>query len=102
MFDIVHEENLVPPSGWTKTITVLALLLVAAMVFSYLAAFAATGALLSAGLIDKWPPHADPRPRWMMIAFCSMTGSFTLIATVTKLAAWRQMKRLDASADAEG
>lgn len=102
MFDIVHEDNLVPPSGWSKTLVVFLLLIIAALVFSYLAAFAVTGALANADLIEKWPARSDPRPRWMMMVFCSLSGAFVLIGGLTKIASWRQIKRLDEMADAEG
>ena len=91
--------TLTPPSGWTKTITVLALLLVAALVFSYLGAFAATGALQSAGLIDKWPSHADPRPRWMLRTFCILMGGFLLLGGGFRFLSWRQCRGIDATAE---
>ena len=91
-----------PPSGWSKTLVVFLLLIVAALVFSYLAAFAVTGALVNADLVDKWPPRGDPRPRWMAIVFCSLSGTFLLIGTITKIASWRQIKTMDAMAEAEG
>ena len=102
MFDMIHEENIATPSGWPKTLLVVLLLMLAALVFSYLAAFAVTGALLNADLIDHWPPNRDPRPRWMLIGFSSMTGAFLLVGGLTQISTWRQSRRLDAMADVEG
>jgi hypothetical protein len=101
MFDAIHEEEAVAPAGSRVlgTIKVVLLLLAAAVLFSYLGAFALTNALVSADLLDHWPPGHDPRPRWMITGFAALTGAFTIIAGWLKWTSWRQMRRLDTIAN---
>src|SRR5437879_4455915 len=84
-----------PSSRHVRAAKVAVLLLLVAAVFSYLGAFAVTNALVSADLIDHWPPGSDPRPRWMFTAFASLTGGFMLISFWLKWTSWRQLRRLD-------
>lgn len=77
---------------------VLVLMTLAAGVFSYLGAFAVTGTLAAADVIDKWPPHNDPRPRWMAVSFATLLASFLVIATLFRWTSSRQLRRLDALA----
>ena len=77
-----------------RTLAVLVLLATAAASFSYLGAFAFTGLLVSADLLDRWPPNADPRPRWMTIAFAAMIGVFLLVGLCCKWTSWRQAREL--------
>ena len=97
----MREAELDSPQPRPRTATVLALLLAAAAVFSYLGAFAVSNALVAAGLMDKWAADSDPRPRWMLLGFTSLTGAFILLALLFKWSSWRQNKRMDALADAD-
>src|SRR5688500_17680035 len=52
-----------------RTLTVLGLIAAAALVFSYLGAYALADALVSAEVLQAWPRDSDPRPRWMLVGF---------------------------------
>ncbi len=79
-----------------RTLPVLALLTLVAAVFSYLGAYAVTGALAAADVIDRWPPDRDPRPRWMAATFAILLLLLVLLAAVFRWTSGRQLKRLDA------
>src|SRR5690349_6619852 len=101
MFESIGEEEAVVPAGSRicGTIKVAFLPLAAAVLFSYLGAFALTNALVSADLLEHWPPRHDPRPRWMITAFVALTGAFSIIGAWLKWTSWRQMRRLDTIAN---
>src|SRR4051794_14675720 len=83
-----------------KTLNVLALLVCAAGVFSYLGAYALTNALVAAGLMEKWPADHDPRSRWMVLIFAGVAAFFLLIASYFKYTNWRQKRQMAKLADA--
>jgi hypothetical protein len=99
MLENTCEEAVSSLTRLTQTLFVLCLLAVAALVFSYLGAFAVPGALVSADLMERWPIGRDPRPRWMMLSFSSLAGTFCCVGVLLKWSSWRQMKRLDAIGD---
>jgi uncharacterized protein YneF (UPF0154 family) len=101
MLDDTSDDVVSSLTRLTQTVFVLCLLAVAALVFSYLGAFAVTSALVSADLMEHWPINRDPRPRWMMLSFSSLTAAFCCVGAVLKWSSWRQMKRLDATCDDE-
>jgi hypothetical protein len=79
-----------------NTINVLVLLLVAAMVFSYLGAYAATNALVAANLLSPWPSDQDPRPKWMLDGFAALLSIFIFTGGLLKWSSSRQLRRFDA------
>jgi hypothetical protein len=83
-----------------KTLNVLALLVCAAGVFSYLGAYALTNAMVASGLMEKWPTDHDPRSRWMFLIFASLMGAFLVLAIFFKVTNWRAMRHMDKLADA--
>ena len=91
----IYEENPPPRSRPFRTLTVFVLLLIAALVFSYLGAFAVTDALAKADLIESWSAEHDPRMRWMMNSFGYCVGTFLVIAILMKWSSWRQMQNVD-------
>ena len=99
MFTDTEMQPVVEPRS--RTINVLILLMVAALVFSYLGAYAVTNTLVAADMLPRWAPKADPRPRWMLIGFVTLLGSFGSIALVLRFLSGRQLRSLDALADAE-
>ena len=99
MFEAVPEDEIPSPLRLTRTLIVLGLLAIAAVVFSYLGAFAVTTALVNADLLDKWPPGIDPRPRWMLMSLGYISITFCSIATFLKWTSWLQMRRLDATGE---
>jgi hypothetical protein len=83
-----------------RLVSVLALLAVTSLVFSYLGAYAVTDTLRAADILKPWPAGQDPRPRWLLVGFGSLMGGFILLAGVLRFLGWRQLRRLDALADA--
>ena len=78
-----------------NTTTVLVMLSAAAMAFSYLWAYAATDALVSAGLLSPWQPGHDPRPGRMLVSFFVLSGAFATIAVAGRWLSRRQLQRID-------
>jgi hypothetical protein len=82
-----------------RTAIVLALVPMACLGFSYLGAYAFTGALVSNGLIPPWPADEDPRPRNVLLLFCGLMTLFTLAAAAFRLISAHQLHRIDAIAE---
>ena len=82
-----------------RTVTVLLLLVVAALTLSYLASYAVSDALVNANVLAAWSPGADPRPTWMLKSFLGLCGAFAVIGTLARTASHRQLRRLDALAE---
>jgi len=74
-----------------RTLTVLAVLMAVALVFSWLFAYAFADALVSAELLKPWSKHSDPRPRWLLGCF---TGLMVVFGSAPAMAA-RMLHRLD-------
>lgn len=90
-------ENDIPaPEARPRTLTVIIMVSVFAVIFSYLVAFAVTGALVSADVIKRWPPASDPRPRWFLVTFLVVTSTFALIGGMARLSSRRQLRKIDA------
>ncbi len=85
----------------TRTINVLILLVLAALVFSYLGAYAVTNTLVNADMLPRWPAGQDPRPRWMLTGFFTLLGVFGTAAICFRVLSGRQLRSLDALADAD-
>ena len=71
-------------------------LMFAACTLSYLIAYAAPGALVSADILKPWPSYDDPRPRWMVTSFVLLLGSFILITMFFRMLSRLSMRRIDA------
>ena len=84
-----------------RTSTVLVFLAAFAIMMSWLCVYALTNALIAADIISAWPVDADPRPRWMMDAFVGFFGAAAIIGLLFRWVSHRQLKRIDAMADAE-
>jgi uncharacterized protein with von Willebrand factor type A (vWA) domain len=89
------DADIVETEARPRTATVLVWLTSASMVISYLIAYAFMGALASADLIDRWARDADPRPRWLLITFTTMTGTLVLMWLVARHLSSRQLRRID-------
>lgn len=83
-----------------RMITVLCILIAAALIASYLWAYAVTDALIAVDLMTRWPPGHDPRPMRMCIGFISVMIVFTIIATIAQWISRRQLKHIDEMEDA--
>lgn len=79
-----------------RTLTVLAVLMAVALVFSWLFAYAFADALVSAELLKPWSKHSDPRPRWLLGCFTGLMVVFGSIALVARALSRRQLRRIDA------
>lgn len=82
-----------------RTAVVLALLAGTSLTFSYLGAYALSGALVQADVLHQWTPDADPRPRWLAIAFFTLLTSFLCIAGVARFLSGRQLRKIDEMSD---
>jgi hypothetical protein len=91
-------ESSTPPP---RTATVLALLAGVALVFSWLASYAAVNALLRADLIKPWAAGSDPRPRWLLEWFLALLTIFLAVGAAFRWVSRRQLRRIDAIADEE-
>jgi hypothetical protein len=97
--ELMSDERDGTGSGLPGTITVVVLLTLAALVFSYLGAFAVTGALVSADVISPPPAGEDPRFANMAKGFVALMTLFTGLATMVKLVSSRQLRKIDAMAE---
>lgn len=79
-----------------RLLNVVAALVVAAAVVSYLAAYAVADALVNAEVLSRWPPGHDPRPRRLAIIFAGLLLSSGLAATLARRNARRHIRRIDA------
>jgi len=71
------------------------MLVAAALILSYLWAYAVTNALIAAEVISRWPPGSDPRPLRMCVGFITLMTAFTIIAAIAQWISRRQLKRID-------
>jgi hypothetical protein len=78
-----------------RTMTVVCLLVAAAVIVSYLWAYALTNALVSADLMSRWQPGQDPRPMRMCVTFVTTMTVFTFVAGVAQWMSRRQLRRID-------
>lgn len=88
-------DDSMPAARSPRTGTVLALLVLSAGVFSYLAGYAVVGALLAAELISPWAPDRDPRPRWVVVTFVFTLLGLSALAFAIRSSSRRQLKRID-------
>ncbi|MDB5173744.1 MAG: hypothetical protein JWO87_2119 [Phycisphaerales bacterium] len=94
----MHEED-VSPQPRPHALTVLVLLVLAALTLSYLAAYALPDALVASQIMPPWPHETDPRPHWMLAGFVSLFGTLSAISCVIRFLSWRQLRCIDAIAD---
>ena len=97
LIETSSNEEYVP--GKPRTTTVLALLTLAALTFSYLVAYAVAGALVDSDVLTHWPPGHDPRPRWMACLFGALLCASLLVSVVARHVSRRQLNRIDAMAE---
>lgn len=87
------------PSPKPRTVTVIGLLGLIALLFSWIAAYAVTNALVAAELLSAWAPDADPRPRRMLLIFSGLMVSFLLVAGWVRHLSHRHLESIDAMVD---
>lgn len=87
-------------SSRSQTMSVLALLALTALTFSYLGSYAIYNTLVAADVLSRYQ-GPDPRPRWLVTGFCVLMLAFMVLAEVFRRLSRRQMRAIDAMADAE-
>jgi hypothetical protein len=94
------ESDPISPPQPPRTLTVLGMLALTALTFSYLAAYALTNALVAAQVVQPWAAGHDPRPRRLVIGFCVLMLVFMLVGEVFRRMSKSEFKAIDEMADA--
>ena len=81
------------------TVSVMVVLMFAAVTISYVFAYGASNALISANILPPWPSYDDPRPRWMVTAFVLLLGTFTVITMFFRMLGRQSLRRIDSIAN---
>ncbi|HSZ57893.1 MAG TPA: hypothetical protein VK797_19675 [Tepidisphaeraceae bacterium] len=92
-------DSVQPPKP--KLSMVLGLLVLAAMTFSYLGAYAVTSALANAQMIPPISRDHDPRLRWALCSFVVIMTLCGAVAAFLRLLSRRQFQRIDKMLDAD-
>ncbi|HEV8604897.1 MAG TPA: hypothetical protein VGQ99_06005 [Tepidisphaeraceae bacterium] len=96
MLEDEEKPGLKPP----RTMTVVVFLAAFAVVMSWLSCYAVTNALVAADVLKPFNRDADPRPRWMVMAFIIIFISSGLIGLLLGWISKRQLRKIDSTADA--
>jgi hypothetical protein len=91
----MYQENDPEAGRRPHTMSVLTVLMVTAVVFSYLIAYALPQALLAADVIEPWAAYNDPRARWMATAMFVLLGSFVSLWALFRMLGAFQFRRID-------
>ena len=75
---MIEPDNIVAAERPPRTLSVLGLLALTSLTFSYLGSYALTNALVSEHLIQPWSRTHDPRPRWLITWFCVLMLVFVV------------------------
>ena len=84
-----------------NTATVLGLLALTSLTFSYLGAYAVSGALVQADVIRRWRPDADPRPTWLVVGFCVLLLVFVCVGALARHLSRRELRQIDEMSEEE-
>ena len=95
----MNETDTINPPQPPRTMTVLGLLALTALTFSYLVSYALTNALVSAQVVQPWSGN-DPRPRRLVMGFCILMLIFMTVGEVFRQVSKRDFKAIDEMADA--
>ena len=82
-----------------NTAVVVLLMLVAALTFSYLAAYALPDALAASQVIPRSAREVDARPHWMLITFVGLSGMMLVGAAFARVLSTRHLRRIDAAGE---
>lgn len=97
MFDLDFKDEMTEPRA--RTSVVLFVIAIVALIFAYLGVYGLSSALASADLIRPYDTHADPRPRWLAMAWGGQMGFFLLVAWSLRIMSARQLRRIDEMGD---
>jgi hypothetical protein len=81
-----------------NTFSVLIVLLVTAVVISYLVGYAVPQALIMSDVLQPWPPYDDPRRRWMALSLFTILASYMGLWGFFRMLGAFQFRRIDAMA----
>jgi hypothetical protein len=84
-----------PAETKPRTISVLGLLAMTSLTISYLGSYAVSGAMVQVEMLRPWSADADPRPRWLLTAFCVLMLAFMCVAAAARHVSRRQLKHID-------
>jgi hypothetical protein len=93
--DVLETEETDRPSR-PNTLVVLGLLVLAAMILSYLVAYAVINALVAAEVMPPWQGQQDPRPRLFIGSFVALMSLFAFVGGAAKFLSSRHLRRIDA------
>jgi hypothetical protein len=99
MFEIDPIEP--PPAPKPRTFTMVIVLLLVLLAFSYLIAFALTGALISEKIISPFMAAHDPRPRIMCGIFGGLLWICLIVLAIFRWSSRKQLSSIDALSEAE-
>jgi len=85
----------VAPVAKPNTVTVLGLLALTSLTFSYLGAYAVAGALVQAEVLHRWQPGSDPRPKWLVAGFVLLLTAFVGIGGLARFLSRRELRHID-------
>jgi hypothetical protein len=101
--ELKHEQengSSATPAAPPRAVTVLSMLALAALTFSYLGAYAVTNALVAEQVISPWPRDRDPRPRWLLVGFCVLMLTFMAAGEFMRRLSGSEMRRIDEMVEA--
>ena len=78
-----------------NTVTVLGLLALTSLTFSYLGAYAVAGALVQAEVLHRWQPGHDPRPKWLVAGFVLLLIAFVGVGGLARFLSRRELRQID-------
>jgi hypothetical protein len=84
-----------PPVTKPKLATVIGLLALTSLTFSYLGAYAVSGALVQAEVLHRWQPGHDPRPKWLVAGFVLLLTAFVGIGGLARFLSRRELRHID-------
>lgn len=97
MLDVDSSSPAKPP----RTLTVLGLLALTALTFSYLGAYAVTNALVANQVMSPIATVRDPRPRWLLTSFCVLMLIFMAIGAAVRRLSRRDFAAIDQMVEAD-
>jgi hypothetical protein len=94
------ETDTINPPQPPRTLTVLGLLALTALTFSYLVSYALTNALVAAQVVQPWSTGHDPRPKRLIVGFCVLMLAFVVLGDLLRRMSKREARVIDEMADA--
>ncbi|HEY7118670.1 MAG TPA: hypothetical protein VH475_18920 [Tepidisphaeraceae bacterium] len=94
------EQDTIAAERPPRTLTVLGMLALTSLTFSYLGTYAMTNTLVAQHLIQPWTHGHDPRPRWLITWFCVLMLAFMGIGEFLRRWGRSDFKAIDEMANA--